>query len=152
MPYLNVSYDPAAYFSTVQSLLDGFVAPPDVPTLINYMGFTRDLGLNLAVAVLAEVQPTLVIEVLSKNSRRNFQEPLQLPYVQGQLEVLEDLPVSRGITLEYGYVQMWATSEDARGWELEPRTIREMCVLGYISAMLPDGVKAVTDCKAPIYK
>lgn len=112
------------------------------------MGFSRGLGLKIAASVISEVQPSTVVQIQSKHGAKNFRSLLTTECVQCNL-----LPCSTNThDLNYKLVTLASMSDNCSGFDFQPRQIREMCVLAYLSQMFPPSVLSLTDPSVPIFR
>lgn len=118
------------------------------PILVNTMGFTRGLGVPIFASVVAMVKPERVVEIYSKKHSKNFAEAITFQNVEQQRKLFtkEISPAP------FEVVNVSAMSDFNSGWELEARQVREMCILSYLSEMLPDGVLSLNDPSVPLYE
>lgn len=149
LPNVNIAYDPKEYLCAIQELLSAYQHEEDIPTLINYMGFTQGIGLHIACSAIAELKPTMLVQIQSSNRRKNFTRLLTPDCV------VENLLIPCNVVAEelsYEFVVLRAMSDDVSGFSLQPRQIREMCTLAYLCQTFPDGVSSLLDTNVAIYK
>lgn len=118
----------------------------NIPTFINYMGYTKELGIELVSEVIAKVSPTIVVQVKSKYKNNNFSELLSPERVREKLQDFD----SKTEIINYKLFQIQSQSEKQKGWKYPPAKVREMCVLGYLSQMLNKSL-SLTDVRIPIH-
>lgn len=117
------------------------------------MGFSLGIGLNIACSVIAEIKPTTVIQIQSKNQKKNFSKLLTPDCVIENMLLPSLLPVHVAPEeLSYQFITLDSMSDSCSGFSFQPRQIREMCALAYMSQVLPDDVFSLTDPSVPIYK
>lgn len=113
------------------------------------MGFSLGIGLNIACSVIAEVNPTIVVQIQSHYHKKNFSRLLTPECI------IENMLVPINVTpeeLSYQLVVLDAMSDSCSGFAFQPRQVREMCTLAYISQMFPHGVCSLTNPAVPVYK
>lgn len=126
-----------------------YCSSEEIPTLINYMGFSLGIGLNVACSVIAEVKPTIVVQIQSHYHKKNFSMLLTPESITKNMLVPVNVTPEE---LSYQLVTLDAMSDSCSGFSFQPRQIREMCTLAYISQMFPNGVCSLTDPAVPVYK
>lgn len=105
------------------------------------MGFTTGIGINIVSSIIAAVQPTSVVQIVSRNRKKNFPCVLTVDNVLGNLELFyrQNLP-----HLSYQLDTVPSMTDINDGWSLEPRQLREMCILSYFGQLVKDGNKPIT--------
>lgn len=146
---LNVAHNPQEYLLNVKELLSQNTDFKNVPTLINYMGFVRGLGQPLAASVITQVNPTMVVQIQSQYQNKNFSTLLTESAVLTQAIFTKELAKN---DLKYELKAVNSVADRRKGFLLQPRYIRELCVLAYLSSLLPSNIQYVTDPAVPIYK
>ncbi|KAB0801391.1 hypothetical protein PPYR_05745 [Photinus pyralis] len=149
VPKIDISAQPRDYIKNVKLLMSLCEHIPSMPTIVNYMGYTRGFGLNIFSSVVCCVKPSSVIEIRSSNPNRNFAQCLSLDLIHKSAQILtrhsEELSNLEIITIP-------SMTDESNGWVLEPRKVREMCVLSYFGACLPHSQKYITDATNHLYK
>ena len=80
----DITIDPDKYVQSCTRLLNDCRIQPhlmNTPMIINTMGFTSGIGLEVTLDVIRISQPTHVVQLTSKSSRRNFPASLDHDYV-----------------------------------------------------------------------
>lgn len=144
---VNVSQNPHLYLQCVKKLIESCNAIDNMPILINCMGFTRGLGLELMISILNIVQPHRVIELYG-SPQKNFAELLNYNDVKTRNELFG---YKSEALVPYALFRVKSMSSSNKGWELQPRQVREMSILAYFSQVLPDNVLSITDKSIPLY-
>lgn len=117
------------------------------------MGFSLAIGLNIACSVIAEIKPTTVVQIQSSNKKKNFSALLTPECVIENMLLPSCLPVNVSPEeLSYQFITLQSLSDDCSGLTFQPRQIREMCALAYMSQVLPDDVWSLTDPAVRIYR
>lgn len=117
------------------------------------MGFTFGIGLNIACSVIAEIKPTSIVQIQSQNQKKNFSRLLTPECIMKNMLLRSLLPVN--VTreeLSYQFITLDSMSDVCSGFTFQPRQIREMCALAYMSQVLPEDICSLTDSSVPIYK
>lgn len=153
LPVVNIAHNPKEYIYAVQDLLSFCRSEEPLPTLINYMGFSLGIGFNIASSAIAEIKPTTVIQFHSRYQGKNFKTFLTPECVIENMLSPSFLPINVSPEeLSYQFISLQSMSDDCNGFNFQPRQIREMCALAYMSQVLPDKVYSLTDTAVPIYK
>lgn len=113
------------------------------------MGYTRGLGFCLTSSAIALVNPNTVVQIESKYKKKNFDKQLTTENVKRNAQFLRQIPVSQ---MAYEFVVLQSLSDTNKGFDLQPRQLRELRVLTYFSSFLPKSVESLTDPEVPIYK
>lgn len=113
------------------------------------MGYSRGLGLNLAANIIAETRPNMLVQIQSRYMKKNFSHMLTPDFVrQHGLPMLS----YEKRQLNYRFVSIESMSDSRRGWELQPRQIRELKVLAYLSQSLANDVVTITSPEVPVFR
>lgn len=144
---IDVGHNPQLYLKTVNHLV-AFCNNqlPHLPTVINYMGFSQGLGINILAAAVHYVQPTNIAEIQSPNDTKNFKYPLNVATFEEMALLFVD-----GKTLninEFVLHQIMVTKPNYVGWQLQSKQAREMCLLAYLGRLM----KPILDESLPIYE
>ncbi|XP_023311609.1 polynucleotide 5'-hydroxyl-kinase NOL9 [Anoplophora glabripennis] len=145
---INVAHDPRAYINCIKSIVAYLETLEECPILINYMGFVQGIGLNIVTSVIKCIQPTGIIQICSKNQKRNFKDDLTYKVVKENCTLFCD----DQLELNYKLYKVPALNDENDGWTLEPRQSREMYVLAYFGQMMRNGVNSLTSCDVPMYE
>ncbi|RZC34244.1 MobB domain containing protein [Asbolus verrucosus] len=142
---INIGYEPEKYIASVKCLLD--TSLDEIPTLINYMGYTYGIGINILSAAIVHMQPTDILQIHSQNSKKNYRCKLSVDVVIANAKVFVDLVPT---DLNYNLYEVQSMCDYNDGWTAEPRQLREMSILAYISQMADSN--SVFRTKSPLYK
>nr|CAH7749945.1 unnamed protein product [Callosobruchus chinensis] len=147
---IDVGRNPFVYVKSVKSLMDYVTKlDNDVPTVINYMGFVQSLGLNIISSVITYIKPTDVVQINSKQRKKNFKESLSINLVKENCNIFGHA----SINFEFRLHEINAMNDiSSGGWILEPRQMRELCLLAYLAEMVPPNVISLTSYQLPMYK
>ncbi|CAH1155249.1 unnamed protein product [Phaedon cochleariae] len=147
---INVGHDPDQYLYSVKFLMREVDSLQNLPTIINYMGFTSGIGLNIISSAITYILPTDVVQIDSDSHKRNFAHPLTVDTVQQKCRLFAR---NRADQLDYNLHKIRAmTDQKNGGWKLEPRQSREMCVLADLGRMMTDRVQSLTDWRLPMFE
>lgn len=149
VPKIDIAAQPRDYIKNVKLLMSLCEHIPSMPTIVNYMGYTRGFGLNIFSSVVCCVKPSSVIEIRSSNPKRNFVQRLSLNLIYKSAQILT--PHSKELS-NLEIITLPSMTDESNGWVLEPRKVREMCVLSYFGACLSDSQKYITDSTNHMYK
>lgn len=90
-----------------------------IPWVVNYMGYTKSLGIDLVLSVIRSVKPTMIVQIQSNNNKINFPYLLHPEHV-GEIEY--SLKVIQSIVGE-------------KQLQSEAKTLRETCIVSYFGKM-----------------
>lgn len=146
---IDISAKPLDYMKNVRLLISLCEHVTSMPTIINYMGYTRGFGLNIFSSVVGCVKPSSIINILSSNPARNFSSRLSHRLIYQSAQTLT--PNIKNLT-NYEIITIPSMTDKNMGWTLEPRKIREMCVLCYFGTTVLNTQKYITDVTSHTYK
>ncbi|KAK5649600.1 hypothetical protein RI129_000629 [Pyrocoelia pectoralis] len=146
---IDISAKPLDYLKNVRLLISLCEHVTPMPTIINYMGYTRGFGLNIFSSVVGCVKPSSIINILSSNPARNFSSRLSHRLIYQSAQTLT--PNVKKLT-NYEIITIPSMTDKNMGWTLEPRKIREMCVLCYFGTTVLNTQKYITDVTSHTYK
>ncbi|KAJ8921435.1 hypothetical protein NQ315_003053 [Exocentrus adspersus] len=152
---INVGYDPKAYIKRIKSLVAYLgTLEGDYPLLINYMGFSQGIGVNIIASAIKHIQPTDILQIESSNQNRNFKEDLTPQMVMKNCKLFseDDEDQTKPSKVNYKLHKVAAMSDEYEGWSFEPRTSRELNILAYFGLMMKDGIKTLTSQQLPMYQ
>jgi len=144
---VNVLHQLDEYLNSVKQLILSCSDFPEMPTLINYMGFTRGYGLEIFSAVIAYTQPTKVVQIKSSIDGRNFRKQLTYELI---LDISRTLVPETETIPHFDIVNILSMADENESWSSQPRQIREMCVLSYLGTILPENVSSLTEKEVPV--
>lgn len=148
VPYIDIGINSIAFLKCVQELLK-VSADLKLPTFINLMGMTDGLGINLLSSIIAEVQPTQVVQIYSDHRPKNFKEDLTIDCVKRNRILLTP---ENSNELSFNYLKIKSVCTDLNNGDLMPRNIRELCILSYFSQMMPNHCNHLTERDVKIYR
>ncbi|XP_023022136.2 polynucleotide 5'-hydroxyl-kinase NOL9 [Leptinotarsa decemlineata] len=131
------------YFKTIKLLLEELDTKQNIPTLINYMGFTQGVGLKIVSSAIAYIVPTDVVQISSQSSKKNFKEKLSPNTARKYCCFFEGDPSNINFKLH----ELPSMNDNNTGWTVGSRQAREMCVLSYVGRMMTRGVNSLTRCE-----
>jgi polynucleotide 5'-kinase involved in rRNA processing len=141
---INIAYEPDKYIASVKQLLHATCT--EAPTLINYMGYTHGIGINILSAVIACVHPTDILQISSQDAKKNYKFLLSAEVVRENAKLFH----STSSTLDYNLHQIESMCDQNEGWTAESRQLREMCILSHVSNMTDSN--SLFKTKSPLYK
>ncbi|XP_063226134.1 polynucleotide 5'-hydroxyl-kinase NOL9 [Bacillus rossius redtenbacheri] len=133
---IDVSRCPSRYNSCVEHIVQYCLSQPDlqnIPWLINTMGYSKGLGVELAISMIRVLRPTTVIHIESQRRAQNFAQPLRSGFVNNHVSIWKS-----GFTacdLDYAtFILPSAVKDNSNSSPgLKPRDGRELAVLAYLS-------------------
>lgn len=119
-----------------------------MPTVINYMGYSKGLGIKIASTVITLVKPTNLIQIDSRHKNKNFPCDLNLANIRKNCDYFR----SEAVDFNYRIHKLISAAEEFKGWKLEPRQARELCILAYLGEGMTNSHKSLTDHNLPMYE
>lgn len=119
-----------------------------IPTLINYMGYSKGLGIHIVSSVITIVKPTNIIQIESRFKNKNFICDLNLANVRKNCNYFGGVHAG----LNYRVHKLFSFAEETTGWKLEPRQARELCILAYLGEGMTESITSLTDHNLPMYE
>ncbi|KAF5298233.1 hypothetical protein FQR65_LT09744 [Abscondita terminalis] len=149
VPEIDLSEDSDEYIGFVEFLMEQCDNLPTMPTLINHMGFTIGLGFYILSSVVVCARPTTIIDIRSNKNSRNYSEKLSAISVCENSsflnkKIINNFKQPKIITVD-------SMSDNISKWQLEPRLIREMCILSYFGKMVTRNGMAITEIETGVY-
>lgn len=145
---INVSYDPQKYLNNVQELVKN-LPEVEIPTIINFIGYTSDVGYNILACALLIVRPNTLLELKSPDRNKNYSLPIRKSDIREQSLLLrKDLPFDFDIDL----LEIELSKRETEGWALQGREMREMCIMSYFGSMMTEYIDNISDYRLPIYE
>lgn len=140
--------DPKTFIKIVKALME-YISPIDkIPTLINYMGYAKGLGIKILSTVITLVNPTNIVQIDSQNESKNFPCDLNISNIQKNCDVFG----GNHNNLNYRLHKLKSLSDEVSGWKLEPKSARELCLLAYLGEGMTDKINSLTDSNLPMYE
>lgn len=117
----------------------------NLPVLINFPGYTQDLGMEIAGNLFQVIAPDSVIEIKSAKANRNYKMPVTSANINSilQTSILRDETVC-GNSMEFQHIMLESLAEKNVAWSLEGRQCREFSLLAYFGKMMTSSVKDMT--------
>lgn len=143
----GVGHDPKYYIDCINCLMEYINNLESIPTVINYMGFVKGLGIHIVSSAITFIKPTDIVQINSAKRKNNFINDLSVMTVMQNCHLFGN----GGMDFEYNLHILNSMSDKNNGWTLEPRQMREICVLAYLGDMMTDSVVALTSIKLPMY-
>lgn len=128
--------------------MDSLDTTEDLPTVINYMGFAKGIGINIISSAITSLRPTDLIQIESKSHKKNFETDLTVKTVTENCYLFGGNPKN----LKFNFKKMVAMTDDNTGWSLESRLTREMCILAYFGEMMKNGADSLHSHNLPMYE
>lgn len=148
---INIGHDPKKYVKCVKTLMENVSHKEDVPIVINYMGFVQGIGINIISAAITFIRPTDVVQINSVSHKKNFRTDITPKNVQEHCRLFDgDLSSAKG--MDFNLIKISSSSDDINGWSLEPRQVRDMCVLAYFGKLMDEQTDCLTSENVPVYK
>ncbi|KRT82012.1 hypothetical protein AMK59_5470 [Oryctes borbonicus] len=145
---IDVSLEPDQYIKCVIQLLKQCEEFKEIPTLINYMGYTQSYGINIASTLITHISPTHLLQINSTQQSKNFEKSLTTDVV---IEYSNMFGISETTSLAYQLIAIDSMSDRLISWQAQGRTTREMSILSYFSQVIDESL-SLTSKKVPLYK
>jgi len=111
----------------------------NVPTIINTMGFTNGVGLDVNLDLIRLTQPLQAIQLSSRSARRNFPDLLSHDYVtqqrRGWLAGSQDEHQLPSYPLDVFFSASEFSEKSLEEWGFRPRELRELGINVYIQRL-----------------
>lgn len=145
---IDVSLEPDVYIKSVIELLRQCKDYKEIPTLVNYMGYTQNYGINIASTVISFVRPTILLQINSTQSTKNFEKNLTPDMVSLYSSMFGMADASK---LVYEFILIKSMSDGSSSWKAQGRTTREMSIISYFSKVVDDTL-SLTSKNVPLHK
>lgn len=109
---------------------------PKIPTLINYMGFTRGFGIEVFSAVIAYVQPTHLLQIQSNQMQLNFEKVLTYNYIK---KTAKTLAPRINVIPNFAIMTVSSVVNANPVSSLDSRRKRDLSILAYLSTIFSKG-------------
>ncbi|XP_014208497.1 polynucleotide 5'-hydroxyl-kinase NOL9 [Copidosoma floridanum] len=142
---INVSNCITRYIECTKKLVEFYQSRKDLahyPLIVNTMGFCKGIGLDICIFLIKLIEPSNVIQILSKRPKNNFEFALLNHTVNEHKFSLmclnNDSQVSKKACIyELHYVPTMAEGKrHFETWNMEPRQQRELVLLSYLSQII----------------
>lgn len=144
---VNVSRCISRYIESVKLLANKLMSCPmmsRLPIVINTMGFTKDLGWDIAVFTIKLFRPSFVLQIMSEKAKNNFCNPLNSDVIDQQTftgfawnKNIADWNKPCCHELHVIPSQAEKKCESANeSWRMEPYQIRELVMISYLSGIV----------------
>ncbi|XP_018333941.1 polynucleotide 5'-hydroxyl-kinase NOL9 [Agrilus planipennis] len=146
---IDVSNEPREYLNAVKEIVTYTRTLKPMVTFVNYMGYSRGLGVNLAASVITILCPTILIQIKSKHIQRNFKENLTPEFIENQAKLF--LPYFEA-SLNYQYVSIGSVADGNRNADTSAKQLREMRIFWYFGKIVSPERNLLTDKNVPVYE
>ncbi|KAH1012290.1 polynucleotide 5'-hydroxyl-kinase NOL9 isoform X1 [Dendroctonus ponderosae] len=146
LSHINMGQNIQHYLKTVRVLMQSADFPSgNFPVLINFPGYTQDLGMEIAGNLFQVITPDVVIELKSTKANRNYKMPVTAANINTILQssILRDENVN-GNSVDFQHILLESLSEKNTAWSLETRQSREFSVLAYFGKLMSSSVQDLT--------
>jgi len=148
---VDITVDPNHYIQSCTRLLNDCRREPklmNMPMIINTMGFTTGIGLDIMLDVIRLSQPTHVIQLTSRSLRRNFTALLEHGYVtQESRGWMTD--VTANTLSEYNFEAISSAAENTERsleqWGFRASELRNIGLASYFSRLSTGAEWTLTD-------
>ena len=118
----------------------------DTVWIVNTMGFTRSVGIDINAMIIYETKPNLVIQINSKNETKNYPFDFNYENTEGFESNLQWFRKS-GELPNFRFIQLNSSAETGScgKWVIEARQSRELVILSYCSQILQQNNRYLTE-------
>lgn len=135
------------YVESVKKLFESYEDFEEFPTIINSMGYARNLASELLSSVICISNPSLIFQINSQNVKKNYNVNLDLNIIEKSAEFFTPgLKIKR----KFQICKVDAPSDKCTSWTCGPRQLREMCIISYLSRLIKNSA-LLTDGSIPTY-
>ncbi|KAL3276330.1 hypothetical protein HHI36_011713 [Cryptolaemus montrouzieri] len=148
---INVSGDPHKYVQCIEELIKVQENANDnvFPTIVNYMGYTNDIAFHLVSSAIVLLQPSNIIYIHSSNKKKNFKVRMNRDTI---IEHSKLFSPTSSMNFEMKLLKVPAVTDENTGWTLEPRQMREMCILAYFGQSMDENTNSLQSYKLPMFE
>lgn len=129
---------PKNYLDRIDDLYRTGGTEAGYPTIINYVGLTRENGLDLLSSVISFVKPTVIVEIRSEIESRNFVQPLSRDLLANAQLYSTSKYLSNEEFPKFKIEVISSSCDSSRGWILSSRNVREMKILNYFGKIFSE--------------
>ena len=121
----------------------------NLPTIINTMGFTAGVGLDMSLDIIRLSQPSRVVQLSSRSSRRNFPAALDRSYVVQHPRGWQTGAESEHLVADYRFDMVVSAAESSdkstEEWGFRPSELRNIGLVSYFSQLSTGPEWSLTD-------
>ncbi|XP_056640156.1 polynucleotide 5'-hydroxyl-kinase NOL9-like [Diorhabda sublineata] len=143
---INIGHNPKKYIKCIKLLMENVVQ--DAPIVINYMGFVHGIGINIVSSAITFIRPTDVVQIDSVSGKKNFITDINPRSVEAHCGLFG----GDSAGLDFKTFKINSSSDGISGWSLEPRQVRDMCVLSYFGKLINQQTDCLTSENVPVFK
>ncbi|XP_011138457.1 polynucleotide 5'-hydroxyl-kinase NOL9 isoform X2 [Harpegnathos saltator] len=142
---INVARCVPRYLQSLKMLIDKLKQCPELsrlPIVVNTMGFTQYIGLDLAIFMVKLVRPSIILQILSSKKRNNYAHLLNADVVNQQKckwNVIDDWdsPCDHELCVIHSNAENELTRA-TNELSIEPYQQRELVMISYLSGIVRD--------------
>jgi len=151
---VDITVDPNRYIQSCTRLINDCRMQPklmNTPMIINTMGFTTGIGLDVMLDVIRLSQPTHIIQLKSASSRRNFPAMLEHSYVMQHPPSIWMTDVTTNTLPEYSFEAISSAAENkeeqrsVEQWGFRASELRNIGLVSYFSRLSTGAEWTLTD-------
>ncbi|XP_030752566.1 polynucleotide 5'-hydroxyl-kinase NOL9 [Sitophilus oryzae] len=154
MCHINIGHDIEKYLYSVDHIIKFSEKLQPLPTIVNFPGFTAGFGFDIALNIICLIEPSLLIEIKSKTTYKNYKINLTsenvTKYIDENEIICKDI-INPRVKLNYKHVTLESLSENNDAWSLEARQCREICILSYLGKMMQHSTKFLNSHEINMY-
>lgn len=149
---VDIKYNMDEYISCCKYLLSLVAEYPNLPILINYIGFSKGLGQHLISTIISFANPTNVVQINDPNGKYNFRKDLTIENVKEDSKWIPNS--TEDVDLSFELVKFETVHNYNKLFHLRftPREFRDIGVVSYLSTILRGDPLCLTDPAVKIYR
>lgn len=147
MSDINIAADPDKFVECIRELTQNELYVENIPTIINTMGFTNDIAFHLISSTIALLEPNQIVYIESSNKKKNFKLEMDKKTLIDHIKLFT---AKSNLNFSFEIEKIPAATDENVGWTLQPRQMREMCILAYFGQNMKEGCCTLQDNRLPM--
>ncbi|KAL6437027.1 hypothetical protein ACFW04_004972 [Cataglyphis niger] len=151
---VNVSHCVTRYLEGVKMLIERLKEHPELsrlPIVVNTMGFTQNLGWDIAIFTIKLIRPSIIMQIMSSKKKNNYNNVLSAEIVNKQEFpwtfcyegfIDWDRPCEYDLYViqsqAEGSAMQTIMDQGPNQWNMEPYQQRELVMMSYLSDIVRD--------------
>lgn len=146
---INIAPDPDKFIECIQELKRKGLYIDNIPTIINTMGFIDDIAFHLISNTVAILQPNQIVYIESTNKKKNFKVEMAKKTLNEYVKLFDP---NLKLNFPFEIVNIPSATDENVGWTLQPRQMREMCILSYFGKNMTENCNTLQDYRLPMFE
>ncbi|XP_029664906.1 polynucleotide 5'-hydroxyl-kinase NOL9 [Formica exsecta] len=146
---VNVSHCVTRYLEGVKMLIERLKENPELsrlPVVVNTMGFTQNLGWDIAIFTIKLIRPSIIMQIMSSKKKNNYDNIFSAEVVNKQecswtfwyeRFIDWDRPCEHDLCViqsqAEGRIMQTTKDQGPNQWNMEPYQQRELVMMSYLS-------------------